>query len=256
MGQLNNCAVTGNSASRYGGGAYASTLNNCTVTGNSAVSLAAAWRRAPDSGCTAATPCMLNNCIVYSNTAPSGANYNYHQHPQLSPAPRRSRLRAWATSPTRRCSWITPAATCACNPTPPASTPATTPTSSGTTDLDGRPRIVGGTVDMGAYEFQGPGMGEFIGWLQQYGLPSDGSADYTDADADGHNNWQEWRCGTYPTNAASALALQTPVLTPPGLLVALEQRFQPHLRRRARHQPGLADAFSLLQSNIPGLSPA
>ena len=36
-----------------------------------------------------------------------------------------------------------------------------------TTDLDGRPRIVGGVVDMGAYEYQGPGMGEFIGWLQQ-----------------------------------------------------------------------------------------
>ena len=34
---LNNCTLTGNSASVHGGGgAYGSTLNNCTLTGNSA----------------------------------------------------------------------------------------------------------------------------------------------------------------------------------------------------------------------------
>ena len=44
-------------------------------------------------------------------------------------------------------------------------------------------------------------------WLQQYGLPTDGSADATDSDADGHNTWQEWRCQTDPTNALSVLRL-------------------------------------------------
>jgi len=44
-------------------------------------------------------------------------------------------------------------------------------------------------------------------WLQGYGLPTDGSADYADPDGDGHNNWQEWRCQTDPTNALSALRL-------------------------------------------------
>jgi len=68
----------------------------------------------------------------------------------------------------------------------------------GATDLDGRPRVVSGTVDMGAYEFQPDVSGAFVSWLQQNQLATDGSADHTDADGDGLDNWQEYRLGRNP----------------------------------------------------------
>ena len=47
----------------------------------------------------------------------------------------------------------------------------------------------------------------FHTWLASYGLASNGSADYLDADSDGLNNWLEYLAGTNPTNASSVFKI-------------------------------------------------
>ncbi len=188
---LNQCTLIGNSAS-LGGGAYRGTFNNCTLTGNSATN--------SSGGAFGGT---LNNCIVYYNTAwVTGNNYelstlNYCCTTPLPSSgtgniisqPSFVNTNGWANIRLQSNS--------------PCINAGNNAYASGSTDLDGRPRIVGGTVDIGAYEYQGPGMSECIGWLQQYDLPTDGSVDATDPDQDGPNNWQEWQADTDPTNEHS-----------------------------------------------------
>jgi Concanavalin A-like lectin/glucanases superfamily/Immunoglobulin domain len=188
---LNNCLVLNNLA-EYGGGSSAGLLNNCTVTGNSASTAGGG-----------SSGSALNNCIVYYNTASSGTNFDsYCTLAYCCSTPFPSAAGNFTSAP----QFVNlGAANFRLQTNSPCINTGNNAYVMGTTDLDGRPRIVGGTVDVGAYEFQGPGIGEFIAWLQQYGLLTDGSADYVDSDGDGMNNWQEWIAGTNPTNAVSVL---------------------------------------------------
>jgi PKD repeat protein len=210
-GTLNDCTLTDNTATASGG-AYGSTLNNCTLTGNSA--------GRSGGGASAAT---LNNCILYFNTAPQGANY-YPNWPTTlnycctTPQPTNAfgnitnaPLFVDEAGGNLRLQSNSPCINAGRNALAPAGP-----------DLDGNPRLKGGTVDMGAYEFQSPTSMISYAWLQQYGLPTDGSADTADPDADGLNTWQEWRCGTDPTNAVSVLRLLAPAPGGSGLVVRWE----------------------------------
>jgi hypothetical protein len=120
------------------------------------------------------------------------------------------------------------------------------------TDLDGRPRIVGGTVDIGAYEHQGAGIGEFIAWLQQHNLPANGSADYADSDGDGFNNWNEWRAGTIPTDPSSLLKMNTVTNNVSGKVVTWQSVSGITYYLQRGTNLAAPSAFSTIQSNLVG----
>jgi len=235
---LNHCALTGNSA-YSGGGAYYGTLNNCTLTGNAALS--------SGGGASGGT---LNNCILYHNTASSGPNYHNGllAHCCTTPLPGsgagnitaeplfvdrlHGNLRLQSNSPCIN-----------------AGLNAYAPD---ITDLDGQPRTVGGTVDIGAYEFQTPSGALGYAWRRQFSLPTDGSADAADPDGDRLNNWQEWLCGTNPTNALSALRLLPPRPSGADLVVCWES--VPNRLYFLERSTNLAASprFLPLATNLPG----
>jgi hypothetical protein len=251
-GTLNNCTLTANSADPclhlnavggYGGGAVEATLNNCTLVANSACSSGGG-----------ASQGTLNNCIAYYNTAASGVDLNYSgavlNFSCTTPLPAdgvgnitNAPLFVNQAGTNLRLQSISPCINAGRNADAP-----------GGLDLDGRLRIVGGTVDIGAYEFQGLTTNLFVSWLRQYRLPTDISSDGADSDADSSTNWQEWRAGTDPTDAQSLLHLLRPEVS--GADVVLRWESVPGRSYFVERSSNLASpaGFTPLARDIPGQS--
>ena len=202
---LNNCILQFNFAVN-GGGAYNSALVNCTVVSNIASYLPAAPHGGGVSGGS------LTNCIIYYNSADVGSNYYFPGNMAMSycctlPMPTNG-----FGNITNEPAFVNVAAgDFHLQSGSPCINAGNNAVVVGATDFDGNPRISGGTVDPGAYEFQNPASVISYAWLLQYGLPTDGSADFLDTDGDGMSNFAEWRTGTNPNDPASFLRMASAV---------------------------------------------
>jgi hypothetical protein len=238
-GVLTNCALWGNSAAR-GGGSYGGSLYNCTLVANTATN--------SGGGIYGGTGAWVYNSIIYYNSSQSGSNWIGTKFNNSCTVP--SAIEGTITNEPLLISLACGNLRLQSNS--PCINAGNNIYTRSNTDLDGRPRVVGGTVDIGAYEFQGAGIGEFTGWLQQCGLPTDGSADSADTDHDGMNNWQEWVAGTDPANSISVLKMLASSNSTAGLTVNWQSvSGKTYFLQRSTNLL-LQPAFSALQSNIVG----
>lgn len=258
--RLTNCIVKGNWATNSGGGAAGgASLVNCLVTGNSATNTGGG-----SANCTLVNVTLLNNSsgqgggafggtlrnsIIYFNTANASSN-------------------TWSATLNNCCT--VPAVLGAGNFTnaprfidevggnyrlqtnSPCIGAGNNTYIRADKDLDGRPRTVGATVDVGAYEFQGAGVGELTAWLEAYGLATDGSADFTDTDTDGMSNWGEWRADTIPTNALSVLRMVSAVSSPVGASVTWQSVATRSYWLERATDLGLPAPFEIVATNVVG----
>jgi hypothetical protein len=212
---LYNCTVTGNRANRYGGGVYSSAATNSIVYFNTAVLPYGDHCLACLDHC-CATP-MPTNGTGNIRTAPRFVN-----HP----------------SGDFRLLGISPCVDAGDNRN------AVTPI-----DLAGHPRVMRGTVDIGAFEFQGTNAAVFYAWMPFHGIVPDGTTDYQDPDGDGIDNWQEWFCYSCPTNALESLRMVSAEWV--DAYIAVRWQSAPGKNYFVERSTNLTSSFTVLVTNFP-----
>ena len=251
---MNNCLVVSNNSDAYGGGAEACILNGCTVVGNFAKARGGGIDESTGFAGYSLVP-VANNCIVYYNSA--GAGYpdifllgsksnNNCCTPQPVIGPGNITNDPTFVDLSGRNYHLQSDSLCINS--------GNNAYVNSATDLDGNPRIAGGTVDIGAYEYQSPVSQISYAWLQQYGLPIIASIDTFDLDGTGFTVYQDWIAGLNPTNALSVLMMLPllPTNNPTGLVVSWESVSNRTYFLQSGTNLGMQPAFSTIQSNILG----
>jgi hypothetical protein len=233
-----NCVLMNNISTNDAGGANLSLLNNCTLTGNSATNYG--------SGATEST--LLNSIIYFNNSRYGGQNYDSALRNCCTP-----HVFGGVNSFTNEPRFVdVQAGNLRLQPSSPCINAGDNAWTDDEPDLDGNPRHAGGTVDIGAYEMQSPGSSLSFAWAQQYGFPTDGSADLQDQDGDGLNNLGEWIAGTDPTNNASSLRILR-VTAAPATIVWSSVTNRSYVLERSTGLVAPTE-FAPLMEGIPGQS--
>jgi hypothetical protein len=204
-GGATNCVIVGNSATNEGGGGYYTGCVNCTIVANSAFEGAGTFE--PNLGGEV-------NCISYYNNGANSFPYLNGTYTCTFPLSFPSPDYVGGSISNEPLFVDLAGGDFHLQSNSPCINSGVNSYVGVATDMDGNPRIQGGTVDMGAYEYQTPGSVISYQWLEQYGLPLDGSVDFLDLDGTGMNNYQKWIAGLDPTNAASVLVMLNPGITP------------------------------------------
>ena len=243
--QIANCLLTSNSAT-FGGGVYlANTILDSTIANN----------QAADNG-GGIYSSTATNCIIYGNSAPTNMNYG--------PANALSEAHDCCTIPltllargvsnsnfTNNPAFVNPAGgDFHLQSNSPCINSGNNASVVGNTDLDGNPRIVGGTVDIGAYEYQTPVSMTSYYWLQQYGLSITPNTDTSDLDGTPFDVYQDWIAGLNPTNPASVLVMLPPKNNASGVTVSWES--VSGIEYNLLRTTNLTSTFTTIQSNIGG----
>jgi hypothetical protein len=246
---LNNCILEYNLAGEAGGGAYACALFNCTVVSNTASYAATV----PLGGGVFGGGAW--NCVIYYNLAGQGSNFYFSSNMSISYC-------CTVPTPTNGSGNIAnlplfvnlAAGDYHLQSKSPCINAGINSLVGRTTDFDGSPRIVFGTVDIGAYEYPTPSSILSYAWAQQYGLATDGTADFADTDGIGMNNWQKWIAGLNPTNPASVLAMSPLKATnnSSGIKVTWQSVNTRNYYLQRSTNIAAQPAFSAIQSNLVG----
>ncbi|MDR3458778.1 MAG: choice-of-anchor Q domain-containing protein [Verrucomicrobiae bacterium] len=144
-GSFINCVLRGNASKSEGGGAYyPGSLVNCTVVGNNA--------GAEGGGVYAG---VLANCVVYDNTSSYGSNiFNTSLVSNCCTYPTNNFNGLNVTNPPDFVNLS--GGDLHLQPWSPGVNAGNNGFITNAVDLDGNPRVAGGTVDIGAYEFKAP----------------------------------------------------------------------------------------------------